>query len=109
MVTGKNLPELFQKGMSVDDITKERGLTSGTIFSHLEDSVKAGKLGTEEVIHLIPKRLQKDLQIIHDAFHYLDTDRLTPIFDYFKGEYSYDDLRLARMVYKKENGKKEKS
>jgi len=38
---------------------------------------------------------------VHDVFLRLDTNKLGPIFEYFDGKFSYENLRLARMVMKK--------
>jgi hypothetical protein len=42
--------EMFGKGMTVEQIAKERGLTIGTIMTHLAKSVKTGKLSADKII-----------------------------------------------------------
>ena len=42
--------ELFARGLSVDEIAKERHLTVGTIYSHFIDGVKAGKVDAADII-----------------------------------------------------------
>ncbi len=42
--------ELFTRGLSVEEIAKERQLTVGTIYSHLIDGVKDGKVDAADII-----------------------------------------------------------
>ena len=49
--------ELFKSGLSVKDIAKERGLTSGTIENHLANYINSGDIDVLELIEL--KRYKK--------------------------------------------------
>ena len=42
--------EMFGMGMGIEQIAKERGLTTGTIMSHLAKYVKTGKLSADKII-----------------------------------------------------------
>lgn len=42
--------EMYGKGMAIEQIAKERGLTTGTIMSHLAKYVKTGKLSADKII-----------------------------------------------------------
>ena len=46
----------------------------------------------------VPANLLSDLSKIHTVFKDLDTDKLSPVFEHFKGKYLYDELQLARMM-----------
>lgn len=89
---------LFQKGKTISDIAKERGFTKGTVLSHLEKLVMGGKISRGELARLLTPALVAALPDILGVFRALDSEKLTPIFEKFKGKYSYDDLRLARMM-----------
>lgn len=56
--------ELFQSGKSVDEIATERGLTIGTICSHLSKYIMLGQLNIDQFIS--EDKRQKALQIIED-------------------------------------------
>lgn len=56
--------ELFQSGKSVDEIATERGLTIGTICSHLSKYITLGQLNIDQFIS--EDKRQKALQIIED-------------------------------------------
>ncbi|MEI6400146.1 MAG: helix-turn-helix domain-containing protein [bacterium] len=92
--------ELFEAGMTVQEIAKERDVTIGTIVDHLE------KLKEEDPSFYL-KRLMKDLgatkyKTIAMAFHKLGTQDggqrpLKPVFELLKGKYDYETIRLVRL------------
>ena len=57
--------ELFKSGLSVKDIAKERGLTSGTIENHLANYITSGDINVLELIEL--KRYNKVRNEIESA------------------------------------------
>lgn len=88
---------LVKEGKSIAEIAHERMLTQGTIMKHLED-LKMSKslshkdiahlaIGQEDVIHEIQKVLKKSKD-----------EKLKPIFEKLGGEYSYEQIRLARLL-----------
>ncbi len=89
---------LWQEGNDVQQIAKSRDLNRGTILSHLEKLAGIGKINRADFVKIIPASLKDDLPKIQTAFKNLETDKLSPVFEYFHGEYSYDDLRLVRML-----------
>lgn len=82
----------YLKGKSIAEIADERGLSVGTISSHLCRFVEYGNLDAREVlgkekydrIFRFFKTNMKD-----DSLH------TKPVFGYFKGEYSYDEIRIV--------------
>jgi len=92
---------LWEKGMSIAQIAKERSLKSLTIFDHLETLAKEGKIAPQEFERVASPKVMKNLASIGAAFAALDTDKLAPVFESLKGVYSYDELRVARMLLKK--------
>jgi hypothetical protein len=89
---------LYRSGKSVADIAKARGLTETTIVGHLEKLKAQNKLSTRELKRIIPKSFYKDLPEIEKAFDETGDEKLSPIYNKLKGKYSYDELRLARLV-----------
>lgn len=85
--------ECVDAGLSLSAIAKKRGMTLGTIISHLE-----------KIKSLFPdcdlKRFQpdaRDFKKIKDAFAVAGDTKLAPVHHKLNGEYSYEDLRLARL------------
>lgn len=90
--------ELLSKRNNITQIAKKRSLSEETILGHIEDLVSTGKLERSKLRKIIPDKVLKELPAILKVFKSLDTLKLSPVFEYFKGKYSYDDLRLARMM-----------
>ena len=92
---------LFKERKGISEIAHVRELKEGTIISHLEKLRANKKIEKEEIERVIPSRLKKELPKIHRVFAAFDDDKLFPVFQKLNGAYSYDDLRLARMVMDK--------
>jgi len=85
--------KLIDKGMSLEEIAKERGMTLGTIISHLEKLKELdGKINLKKF-----KPKPADFKKIKDAFKKSGDTKLTPVYKKLGGYYSYEDLRLARL------------
>ncbi len=93
--------KLWNNHLSIPEIATARDLTENTILSHIEKLVGAGKIAQTELRYLLTERLEKSLPQIHAAFAEFSSDKLSPVFAKFQGQYSYDDLRIARIFYKK--------
>lgn len=93
---------LIRAGKTIAAVAKIRGRTEGTILEHLESLRALGKLPIEDVMHLARGSEQAIIRI-HDAFVQHKTDNLSPIFEKFGGKYSYNELRIARLLRNKES------
>ena len=49
---------------------------------------------------VLPDALREGLSEIHAAFAKKGAEKLAPAFSHLKGAYSYDDLSLARILYR---------
>ncbi len=90
--------ELWKRRKSMNEIAKIRGLSDKTIFAHIEKLVEAGKIIKTDLIREASPKLLRDLSKIQIAFTILNTGKLTPIYEHFKGTYSYDELKIAKMM-----------
>ena len=85
--------ELVNLGLSLAEIASGREMTIGTIISHLE---KLKELGVEMNFEKF-KPNESDLRKIKEAFAATGDTKLSPVHRLLCGEYSYDDIRLARL------------
>ena len=92
--------EIYKTGKNILEIANERNLKEGTIISHLEKLKDDKKLTTIDLERIVPEYLEKELPIIHKAFYEIGSEKLSPIFSEFNGKYSYDELRVARLLLK---------
>lgn len=89
---------LWNEGKTILQIAKARRLKERTIFDHIEKLVMTGKINRADLPRLFTPSLARSLLKIHTVFRELDTDRLLPVFERLNGAYSYDELRVARMM-----------
>lgn len=90
---------LLEEGKSLADIAKVRKLTLGTIADHVTKLVSGGRITRELVEARIPQRLKGALPSIYKAFDANGTEKLTPVHAFLKARYSFDELKLARILY----------
>ncbi len=89
---------LKENNFSVAKVAELRNVTLGTIFGHVEELYIKEKISEAEVMKMVPTELVRSLPKIITAFNDLETESLSPIYNYFNGQFSYDELRLARLV-----------
>ena len=73
------------------------GRTEANILQHLESLRGLGKLSAQDINHL-GRGSEQAIAKIHAAFRELGTDKLSPVFEKLAGAYSYNQLRIARMM-----------
>lgn len=83
---------------SIKAVAKLRSLTAGTIFSHVEELFVKGKLNSEQVNKMIPEELVRSIPKIIRALEELETESLSPVYNFFNSQYTFEDLRMARLV-----------
>ncbi|MBI5045772.1 MAG: AAA family ATPase [Candidatus Niyogibacteria bacterium] len=99
-VKGGSLEEtlkLLKLGKNLATIATARGLAETTIIGHLEKLHSQEKLSAENMAHLGHGK-EREIAEVNAVFHKLATERLTPVFEHFSGRYSYEFIRLARLL-----------
>ncbi len=91
--TYNNTRELLARGLTVEEMAEERGLSVKTVMGHIEDLDYRGE--TLEVAHLAPP--QERLARIEEAFGVCGSAFLRPVWEYLGSEFSYDEIRIARV------------
>lgn len=89
---------MWDKGMTISHIAEKRKLSDKTILGHVENLAKAGKIKKKDLSRILSADALKNLKKIQEAFKKLKTERLTPVFEYFKGKYSYDEIKIIRIM-----------
>lgn len=85
---------------NLKDIAEKRGLTVGTIVQHIEELIQTEAIGPDDLVSIIDAQFLKKTKIINKVFDEISADTLKPVFEKLKGVYSYDDLKIARLLYK---------
>lgn len=88
---------LFEQGLAIDDIAKQREVKSSTIYTHLADAIEVGLLDVREVTGLSDAEYNEIIYVM-ESQEDLEKGRLKPIFDALGGEYDYGILRCVQAV-----------
>ena len=89
---------LAKSGKSIKEIAAARGLTEGTILSHLEKLRLSDEISPDDIINFTVGQ-QAAIEEIHRAMKSLGAGSMKPIFEHFEGRISYDLIRLARLTF----------
>lgn len=89
---------LIKEGKGIADIAKERNLAQPTIINHVEELYMQGKLDKRDVERIAPRKILEVLADIATAFDAHGGEKLAPVHAALKGKYSFDELRLARVL-----------
>lgn len=81
--------EFYQKGLSLIDIAKQRGITTGTVESHLSDFISTGQVNVFDFLS------QRDIDEIQKAVVELDTTDLKPIKIKLGEALSYSQIKMG--------------
>jgi ATP-dependent DNA helicase RecQ len=89
--TARETVHFFRQGKTVEQIAIIRGLKDGTIYSHLEDAIRAGE--KIELSRLVDEKAQQE---IASAFKRHGFGNLTGAVESLGGRYSHGQLRIYR-------------
>ncbi len=85
--------DLYNKGMSVEQIAKERGLSKSTVIEHL--CFLAERSLAKNIEKLVDKNKRKRIE---KAIKEVGHERLKPIKEALGEDYSYDEIKIVRAV-----------
>lgn len=96
--------ELYNQGLSIQEIAQKRNVKTATIISHLSNLIE--KKQSLDLSQLVPLERQKKiwnvLEIVGDI-------ALTPIRENLGESYSFDEIRLVRAKWRREKQKSVKA
>ncbi len=86
--------QMINEKKDFSEIAKERGIIKGTVIGHVEKLLARGDELNLSYIKFSEEKLIK----IKKAFIQSEVFALTPVFEALKGKFSYDELKLARVL-----------
>jgi ATP-dependent DNA helicase RecQ len=92
--TARQTLDLFDRGLSIADIARERGLSDITIEGHLEDAIRSGADVDLDRLVSPTRRLE-----IEAAIEDVGAELLKPIRDALGESFNYAEIRFARAAY----------
>ena len=94
---------LLTKKLSLADMARERGVTAGTIISHVEKLYEMGELEPlKDIAHLLPepKKFVAMKDALEEVLKKEGKMSLTPVKQALGPTFSFEDIRLARLFVK---------
>jgi ATP-dependent DNA helicase RecQ len=93
----KNTLQLYQQGLSVEEIAQRRSLAIGTIYQHLSELIE-----TNQPIDINNFVIPVKQEMILKAIQKIGADSLTPLKEYLGESFSYEEIRLVRAWWRRE-------
>jgi len=93
--------EMILRKISIEEIAQKQSLSQDTIFNHLERILESGEKIDLDYLRPPAERFT----VISSAFAECGLERLKPVFEYLGEKYSYDELKLVRLVLWAEEGR----
>lgn len=94
--------EIIQDGNDIKATAKARGLTEGTVVSHLEWLLDTKAITAAEIQTILPKTIDWSVaeQDVYPILEKEGVEKLKPVFDALEGTFDYLTLRLIRLRYR---------
>lgn len=89
----------WNEGKTIAEIATSRELTEGTVISHIEKLAARGSIERAACSRALSPRLAANLETILASFRTAGSDKLAPVFQKLDGAYTYDELRLVRLLF----------
>jgi len=86
--------ELILKKIPIERIAKHQDIAPSTVINHIEKLIDAGEKFDLEYLKLPRDRFEA----IRQAFTLCGDEKLKPVFEHLKEKFSYDEIRLARVL-----------
>lgn len=96
---------MLKKGLSIEGIATKRGVSVGTIISHIEKLKGLKQIEHFHLSHLKDIPPKKDFDSIFVELKKSEDGKLKPVYDKFEGKYSYTSIRLVRLFLSSESHK----
>ncbi|MES2205075.1 MAG: helix-turn-helix domain-containing protein [Pseudomonadota bacterium] len=89
--------QMLKETLSADAIAEKRGLTLGTIVTHIEKLVSLKEIDASSFLHLKNKLPKNEFEAILTELKQSEDGKLKPIYDKFSGKYSYTTIQMVRL------------
>jgi ATP-dependent DNA helicase RecQ len=84
--------------LSIEEIAEKRELSVDTIITHLEKLQGLKQINHQHLSHLKNQIPENDFEMIALEVNKSEDGKLKPIYDKFEGKYSYDTIKMTRLL-----------
>jgi ATP-dependent DNA helicase RecQ len=89
--------EMYENGLDVDEIARDRQLKAATVWTHLVQLIESGyAINCDRLV--TPERQT----VIYEALDAIGGDSLRNLFDHLREEYAYDEIKIIRAIWQNE-------
>ena len=88
---------MYENGLDIDEIARDRNLKPSTIWTHLSQLVESGYAINCD--RLVPPERQT---VIYEALEAIGGDSLRNLFDHLREQYTYDEIKIIRAIWQNE-------
>jgi ATP-dependent DNA helicase RecQ len=88
---------MYENGLDIDEIARDRGLKPATVWTHLVQLLEAGY--AINIDRLVTPERQN---VIYEAIEAIGGDSLRNLFDHLREEYTYDEIKIVRAIWQNE-------
>ena len=90
--TVKTTLDLYQKGMKLEQIAKQRGFVISTVHSHLAEAIEAGMLKAKDVLDLSDDEIAL-IENMAESLNSVEEQALKPLYMALEEKWEYGVLR----------------
>lgn len=90
---------MLKENVSIELIAEKRGLTVGTVLTHIEKLKGLKQLDLGLINNLKNAISKNDFDLIYAELQKSEDGRLKSIYDTFNGKYSYEYIRIVRLFH----------
>ncbi len=95
--TQRETLEMYEHGLDIEAIARDRHLKPATIWTHLVQLVESGyAINCDRLV--TPERQT----VIYEALEAIGGDSLRNLFDHLREEYTYDEIKIIRAIWQNE-------
>ncbi len=88
---------MLNESLSLESIAEKRGLSFGTIITHIEKLKNLQQIDSSLIENLKDVFPKNDFDLIFSELKKSEDGKLKPIYDKFEGRYSYNSIQLVRL------------
>lgn len=99
--------EMFQKGMSVEEIAKDRSLAVSTIYNHLVHFIKTGKLNADKLVS--KEKIESIRPLAQEMITTTNMSVIVPIKEKLGNDFSFDEIKAVwyQVLFENSTSRKE--
>jgi ATP-dependent exoDNAse (exonuclease V) alpha subunit len=91
--------KMLKDKKTMEEMTEERGVKTGTILSHIEKLLEEKVISADDIEYLKPdtKRFKEMVKEVSKVVEKIGADKLSPIYAKLNGKYTFEEIKFAKI------------